>query len=100
MAFNPSATILGVEADLSGNQLKINVTYSASNPDAMWNTLIVIVREDTGEVFCKTHGMISRDDDHIVEPLIIGAIPSQEITINVSILGHDDYWSAPPTYCS
>jgi len=99
MAFNPSAGIIEVVADTSGSNLKLDVHYWCRNDEGSWNTCIVIVKESTGEVWCKTHGMVADYDDHIVEPMIVGPLPTKEETYKVSILGHPDFYSQPPTYC-
>lgn len=99
-AFDPSAGFTGDEVSPTkfkpGANIDIDIEYWAKNPDAWWNTCIVVTRLDTGVVYHKTHGMISHDDDYIVEPLVCGKMPEEEIEMVVEIWGHPDFYSSWP----
>lgn len=96
-AFAPSATITDVSPTSfrPGDNIDIDVAVHASNPDAGWNTCIVVRRQDTGVVYHKTHGMIAKSDD-FVEPLVCGKMPDEDVQLVVEVWGHDDYWSSWP----
>ena len=100
MAFNPSATIGVVEPRefKPGDNIDIDVNVHASNPDAYWNTCIVVTRQDTGQVFCKTHGMLAASDN-FAEPIVCGKMPDGQVQLVVEVWGHDDYYSSPPAQC-
>ena len=98
MAFNPSATIASVTPTtfVPGDNIDIDVRYSASNPDATWSTCIVVTRQDNGAVYKKIHSMLAASDSNIVEPIVCGVMPSGAIQLKVQILGNDDYWAGLP----
>ncbi len=94
-AFAPEAEITDVSPTSfkPDNNIDISVSVWAKNPEAWWNTCIVVRRQDTGVVYHKTHGMIAREDD-FVEPLVCGKMPDKNVQLEVEIWGHPDYYSS------